>query len=127
VDDYIFDPCGYSANGLLGEFYYTIHVTPESHCSYASFETNIPVTTLESADGYATYNAVIQKVIDVFRPARFATVIVRLNSEGVCPSVIEPSLPGFYHRDRILHALGRWEVSFSHFEKLKNSGKIVTR
>lgn len=42
VDDWAFEPCGYSMNGLRDRFYYTIHVTPESGFSYASFETNDP-------------------------------------------------------------------------------------
>lgn len=42
VDDWAFDPCGYSMNGLRGGFYYTIHITPESGFSFASFETNDP-------------------------------------------------------------------------------------
>ena len=42
VDDWAFEPCGYSMNGLRGGFYYTVHITPESGFSYASFETNDP-------------------------------------------------------------------------------------
>jgi len=42
VDDWAFEPCGYSMNGLRDRFYYTIHITPESGFSYASFETNDP-------------------------------------------------------------------------------------
>jgi len=42
VDDWAFEPCGYSMNGLRDRYYYTIHVTPESGFSYASFETNDP-------------------------------------------------------------------------------------
>ncbi|KAH9388526.1 AMP deaminase, partial [Tyrophagus putrescentiae] len=29
IDDYIFDGCGYSMNGLSGTNYLTIHITPE--------------------------------------------------------------------------------------------------
>lgn len=39
-DAYNFDPCGFSLNVLNKNVYYTIHITPESHCSYASLECN---------------------------------------------------------------------------------------
>ena len=29
VDNWAFEPCGYSMNGLRGDFYYTVHITPE--------------------------------------------------------------------------------------------------
>jgi len=37
-DDYIFTPCGYSLNGYKDDDYITIHVTPQSSCSYVSIE-----------------------------------------------------------------------------------------
>jgi len=41
IDDFVFDPFGYSLNAINGSNYFTIHVTPQEEASYASFETNI--------------------------------------------------------------------------------------
>lgn len=38
IDDFVFDPCGYSMNGCQGEGLSTIHITPEQGFSYASVE-----------------------------------------------------------------------------------------
>jgi len=38
IDDYVFEPCGYSMNGLEGGAFSTIHITPEDGFSYASLE-----------------------------------------------------------------------------------------
>ena len=38
LDAVMFEPCGYSLNGLEGPGFLTIHVTPEEACSYASVE-----------------------------------------------------------------------------------------
>lgn len=59
TDEFNFTPCGYSMNGLAKQSFYTIHVTPEPHCSYASFETNITL---------ASYNHLISAVLDIFKP-----------------------------------------------------------
>eukprot|EP01088_Endostelium_zonatum_P019933 TRINITY_DN7118_c0_g2_i1.p1 TRINITY_DN7118_c0_g2~~TRINITY_DN7118_c0_g2_i1.p1 ORF type:complete len:424 (-),score=82.61 TRINITY_DN7118_c0_g2_i1:139-1410(-) len=71
LDAYLFDPCGYSINGLIpqnpnnklskGE-YFTIHITPQKSCSYVSFETNVE---------RETYNDLIRDVVNVFKPGRY--------------------------------------------------------
>lgn len=67
IDDFLFEPCGYSMNGLLPDgCYITIHVTPEPHCSYVSFESNVP---------QESYDKLIEKVLDVFRPGQFLMTI----------------------------------------------------
>lgn len=40
INDYCFDPFGYSLNAIRGECYLTIHVTPQKETSYISVETN---------------------------------------------------------------------------------------
>ncbi|CAM9967752.1 unnamed protein product [Pylaiella littoralis] len=68
VDDFAFDPCGYSMNAILYDSYYTIHVTPEETCSYASFETNNP---------FKSYSrSIINNVLNVFRPKRWVLTMV---------------------------------------------------
>jgi len=69
IDDFQFDPCGYSMNGLLGDALSTIHITPEPHCSYISYETNISKKDLLSLG--KTYNDLIFDVIKCFEPGRF--------------------------------------------------------
>eukprot|EP01080_Neovahlkampfia_damariscottae_P012917 gene12917-7428_t len=74
IDDFQFEPCGYSMNGLLDEFYSTIHITPESHCSFVSYETNVTEEALKKMG--KTYNDLIQDVIACFEPSRFTVVLL---------------------------------------------------
>ncbi len=72
-------------NGLVGEYYYTSHVTPEDHCSFASVETCVPVRELGSTSShYPQYNAmgdVVEKIVDIYKPSSFSVVLfVNLNN-----------------------------------------------
>ncbi|RLN50803.1 hypothetical protein BBJ29_002309 [Phytophthora kernoviae] len=66
IDDFAFDPCGYSMNGILFDAYYTIHITPESHCSYVSFETNARLRS---------YQSLLKNVLRCFRPAKYSVSV----------------------------------------------------
>ncbi|MCB0343753.1 MAG: hypothetical protein KDD66_01480 [Bdellovibrionales bacterium] len=64
IDRHIFEPQGYSLNALISESYYTVHVTPESNGSYASFETNFD---LAAPGGLHAFKRVLEKC----QPGRF--------------------------------------------------------
>ena len=67
VDDFVFEPMGYSLNAIDNNNYFTIHITPESQGSYISFETNA-----FSADMQVEWAS---KVIQVFKPMSFDLVL----------------------------------------------------
>lgn len=46
LDDFVFDPYGYSLNALNGDHYLTIHVTPQEESSYISFEASFNLIKL---------------------------------------------------------------------------------
>ncbi|XP_060605951.1 S-adenosylmethionine decarboxylase proenzyme 1-like isoform X2 [Ruditapes philippinarum] len=67
IDDFLFEPCGYSMNGLLPDGQYiTIHVTPEPNCSYVSFESNVP---------QESYTGLINRVLNTFKPGKVLMTI----------------------------------------------------
>ncbi|XP_026330572.1 S-adenosylmethionine decarboxylase proenzyme 1 [Hyposmocoma kahamanoa] len=67
IDDFLFDPCGYSMNGVAKDgCYMTIHITPEPSCSYVSFESNVPA---------ANYDELIARVLSAFRPNKFVLTV----------------------------------------------------
>lgn len=46
IDDFVFEPYGYSLNAIKDQFYLTIHVTPQAESSYISFESNLNLVAL---------------------------------------------------------------------------------
>lgn len=80
TDEFNFTPCGYSMNGLLNDVYSTIHVTPEPHCSYASFETNISLSS---------YKKLCIAVFEIFKPG---TVTLSLFAQKTNASVLSHAL-----------------------------------
>ncbi|XP_047109291.1 S-adenosylmethionine decarboxylase proenzyme isoform X1 [Schistocerca piceifrons] len=74
IDDFLFEPCGYSMNGiskkagpeLAAGCYMTIHITPEPEFSYVSFESNVP---------QASYKEVISRVLETFQPGKFVITV----------------------------------------------------
>ncbi|MCB0411390.1 MAG: hypothetical protein KDD22_02620 [Bdellovibrionales bacterium] len=103
VDDYVFDPCGYSLNALKNDDYFTIHVTPEEVGTYVSFETS--VNKAEDIEPVA------HRVLEVFRPQRFDLVLFSPMSMAQVPE-----WPEFRMKN---HAQGSidsgYSVNFCHY------------
>merc|ERR1719181_2502450 len=47
VDEFRFEPYGYSANALRTGFYTTVHASPQASCAYMSWSTNAPLPQSE--------------------------------------------------------------------------------
>jgi len=113
IDDYLFDPCGYSMNGILknGE-YMTIHITPEAEFSYVSFESNIP---------QSSYMDVITRVLDTFRPGKFIiTAFANKASvvEDTHKDLVNASLLGeFLRRDIQYCHLKNYDLTYALYSK----------
>lgn len=82
IDEAAFTPCGYSMNAILHDAYFTIHITPEQQCSYASFETN---------NCLSSYDALVRNVLNVFRPKRF--VLTMFGDEAAMAVISKPTDP----------------------------------
>lgn len=97
LDSFGFDPCGYSANAVVGSGsphnptasltrgedggggYFTIHVTPEEGWSYASFECNVPLPSSSASSatkgGRPTLPGLIKNVVSIFQPSRLSITL----------------------------------------------------
>jgi S-adenosylmethionine decarboxylase len=107
IDDHAFYPCGYSLNALKGPCYYTIHVTPEEHGSYASFETNIDLST-------ASVARLADSVTRRFLPDRFDLIV--FDSPGSPANGV--SLPDYAQVLSDTKIIGSsYNVEFSHFKR----------
>ncbi len=68
LDDFIFEPSGYSLNAIRGNDYFTIHLTPQENSSYVTFESNMDLVSF------------IPTILNIFVPASF-DVIANNNNE----------------------------------------------
>ncbi|EPE02840.1 adenosylmethionine decarboxylase [Ophiostoma piceae UAMH 11346] len=159
IDAYMFSPCGFSANGVVpapaaaettaatestetssetsenakaSMHYFTVHVTPEPNCSFASFETNVP----GGQKGRQTAD-IVKQVVDIFRPGRFSVTLFEAKGKGApakdqyflandingvpSPSgVAKPRLeniPGYRRIDRIVHDFEDYDLVFRFYER----------
>lgn len=63
IDDFVFEPFGYSMNALKDGFYATMHITPQEESSYVSFETNLDLAN--------EHTEIFNKLIAILQPESF--------------------------------------------------------
>jgi len=118
TDEFNFSPCGYSMNGLAKQFYSTIHVTPEAICSYASFETNISLTS---------YTKLISAVLSIFKPGTF-TVTFFQEKATAAPAASNPfgldEIEGYVMKHKTFSELeGNCDILMANYESLDHASR----
>jgi S-adenosylmethionine decarboxylase len=120
IDSYLFEPCGYSSNGLWQDRYFTFHVTPEPECSYASFETNIPVERSHGHE-HRPIEALISQVLAIFDPSSFTVTYFTSHHEEhhsqrhMVHSMA--AIDGYRRTNRILYEFDGYDLVYGHYEK----------
>ena len=110
IDATMFNPCGYSMNGMKSDgTYWTIHITPEPEFSYVSFETNLSQTS---------YDDLIRKVVEVFKPGKFVTTLF-VNQSSKCRTVLSSpqKIEGFKRLDCQSALFNDYNFVFTSFAK----------
>jgi len=141
IDAYLFSPCGFSANGVVpappmtdssatkAAHYFTVHVTPEPNCSFASFETNVP----GGQKGRDTAD-VVEQVVSIFRPGHFSVTLFEAKGQvsnpmstseddrrrswwGKAVSQRMEHINGYRRIDRIVHDFEDYDLVFRFYER----------
>jgi S-adenosylmethionine decarboxylase len=106
INDYCFDPFGYSLNAVRGECYLTIHVTPQKETSYISVETN--ADPIEGAK-------IGQHFLERLGPGSFD--LITFNAPGELKIPIEYQKRTHSHRD----LSSGFKVDFFHYFHQRSS------
>ncbi|EGW31955.1 uncharacterized protein SPAPADRAFT_55532 [Spathaspora passalidarum NRRL Y-27907] len=123
-DAFSFTPCGYSSNSICsnvpGGYYYTLHITPESGWSYASFETNYPFSDKSPVD----IMTVITRILNIFEPRKFSMTLINdlLNDNSSLFMLKNSDLMlkdlGYKKQERVLYDLkNEYSLLYLKFEK----------
>ncbi|KAL6897466.1 S-adenosylmethionine decarboxylase [Trichoderma evansii] len=139
IDSYLFSPCGFSANAIIpppsaqeesqggnnAGHYFSVHVTPETGFSFASFETNVP-----GGQSGRTTAEIIEHVVEIFKPGRFSVTLFEAKgrgdnpyglanpeSKGAAALRIVDSVRGYRRIDRIVHDFEDYDLVFRFYER----------
>jgi S-adenosylmethionine decarboxylase len=108
IDAHLFDPSGFSMNGLWGKYYVTLHITPQSEnacaSSYVSFETNLDLAQYPQD--------LLGRLLALFSPVSWDTI--RFNTDDLTQGFPAHLCLG---RGSLTTEQG-YDISFSHYQQL---------
>ena len=104
TSEHVFEPAGYSLNGVKGEEFYTCHVTPEETGSYVSFETNY--------DFRGRLGGLVESIVDLFRPRAFDVVTFLPKMRP------DLAIEGYQLGDRVVQTVNGYQVSYFQYSIL---------
>jgi len=122
TDEFNFQPCGYSMNGLNDDVHWTIHVTPEQHCSYASFETN----WRDLARSPAAFGTLMDGLTNIFDPD-WIMIAIRKTGKISNPSGMELQIPGYILQEKNFAELALNHTATCYVFRSEDTSPIQTR
>lgn len=118
-DAFAFSPCGYSSNMILNnQYYYTLHITPEKGWSYASFESNVPVSSI--SNNKQDNVDVLNKVLAVFKPQEFCLTFFSTSEKNANFQKllgVSNLIPYYKKKDKIVYDLEDYHLLYIRFER----------
>ncbi|SHH77964.1 adenosylmethionine decarboxylase [Ferrimonas marina] len=99
-DEFLFQPFGYSMNGICGDRYVTMHITPQEDSSYVSFESNLEAEALIP---------VLNHLLRVLKPQSYDLISFNLP----CPLAHAEGVQLIDHAEQTLD-IG-YRMAFQHF------------
>ena len=109
-DDFLFDPFGYSINGIYADKYMTIHITPQKTSSYVSFETNLDLNTYS--------HPVLAQLLDILKPGCWD--VIGFNSQHLPQNYPEHYRVGSAN----LQLEQGYIVDFTHYQQVRHDVHI---
>ena len=104
-DHHFFTPHGFSLNAVKDSNYYSIHITPQTQNSYASFETNM------LADN------VMEEIIHYFQPQKFSLVLTVSASEYI----FEAPPFGYGVKEKSQYEFNEgYQIFFVHYNRIES-------